>query len=47
MVNVEDPLLIASTDLLKKPVSVALRQQRVADGDPLLDVVRRQLVWNP
>ena len=47
MVNVEDLLLIASDDLLEKPLPIALRQQRAADGDPLLDVVQRQLVWNP
>ena len=40
-------LLIASDGLLEKPLTIALRQQRVGDGYPLLDIVQRQLMWNP
>ena len=43
MVNIEKPLLVTSNDLLEKPVSIALEQQRVADGDPLWDVLCHQL----
>ena len=42
MVNIEDPLVVTSNDLLWKPVSIAFQQQRATDGDPLLHVVRRQ-----
>ena len=44
MVNIEEPLLVISDDLLEKSVSIPFQQQRVADGDPLLDVVWCQLV---